>query len=65
MVETSTLESCLRGRSFPASRDEVVGAAERNNCPSGVVDELRGMEVDRYHSLDDVRCHLGDISACS
>ena len=65
MIETSTLESCLRGCGFPAGRDQIVKSAERNSCPSDVVSQLREMNVSRYHSVDDVRCHLGDIGACS
>jgi hypothetical protein len=65
MIETSTVESCLRGCEFPASRDQIVKSAERNSCPSDVVTTLREMNVEKYRSMDDVRCHLGDISACT
>ena len=65
MIETNILESCLRGCDFPAGRDQIIDSAEHNGCPSNVVTELRGMQVDKYHHMDEVRCHLGDIGACS
>ena len=65
MIEQRTLESCLRGCGFPARREDVIKSAERNRCPSGAVTELRGMKISRYRTMDDVRCHLGDIGACS
>ena len=65
MIGRSTIDSCLRGISFPASRDEVVDCARGNSCPRETLTELREMKVTRYSSKDDVLCHLGDLSACS
>lgn len=38
----------LEGIEWPASRDEVVAAAERNGAPADVIDELRTTEHDHY-----------------
>ena len=65
MIDSSTLKNCLQGCDFPVGREEIVDQAERNGCPTDVVLDLRGMEMSTYQSLDDVRCHLGDIGACS
>lgn len=65
MIERSTIDSCLRDISFPASRDEVVDCAAGNSCPHETLGQLREMQVTRYSSKDDVLCHLGDLSACS
>ena len=65
MTERSTIDSCLRDISFPASRDEVYECAAGNSCPSETLGQLREMQVSTYSSKDDVLCHLGDVSACS
>ncbi len=64
MVDKSTLDECLSGISFPASKDEVSECATGNTCPSDVLGQLRDMQVTSYRSEDDVLCHLGDISYC-
>ena len=64
MIDRTTVESCLRGISFPAGKDDIVSSAVSNSCPSDTISQLRGMEVSRYSSKDDVLCHLGDISYC-
>jgi hypothetical protein len=38
----------LEGIKWPASRDEVVAAAQRNGAPADVIDELRATEHDQY-----------------
>jgi hypothetical protein len=65
MIDRSTVESCLRGVSFPAGKDDIVSSAVSNSCPSDTLGQIRSMELSRYSSKDDVLCHLGDISACS
>lgn len=64
MVDKSTLDECLRGISFPASKDEVAECAGGNSCPSEVLSELRDMHVTSYRSEDDVLCNLGNITYC-
>ena len=38
----------LEGVQWPADKDEVVAAAERNGAPADVVDALRSSEHERY-----------------
>jgi uncharacterized protein DUF2795 len=38
----------LEGIEWPASRDEVVAAAQRNGAPADVIEALRATEHDQY-----------------
>ncbi len=38
----------LEGIEWPASKDEVIAAAQRNGAPADVLDKLREMEHDHF-----------------
>ncbi len=38
----------IEGLDWPASKEDVLGAAERNGAPDDVLDKLRAMEPDEY-----------------
>jgi hypothetical protein len=44
----------LKGMEYPASRDELVQAAEDNDAPEDIVDALRGLPEQEYDGPDDV-----------
>jgi hypothetical protein len=64
MVDKSTVDGCLKGVSFPASKDEVGECASGNSCPQEVFSQLQDMHVTSYHSEDDVLCNLGNLTYC-
>jgi uncharacterized protein DUF2795 len=45
----------LKGVSYPASREELVEVAERNDAPEEIVDELRSLDAEQFDGPDDVQ----------
>lgn len=48
----------LDGIDWPASKEEVIAAAERNDAPSDVLDKLNAMEHDRFAGVNAVHSAL-------
>jgi hypothetical protein len=44
----------LRGVMYPASRDELIAAAEENGAPDRMIDDLAALRQDRFNSHEDV-----------
>jgi hypothetical protein len=49
----------LKGVSYPASRDQLVAAAEENGGDADLVEELRGLGEDEFESPAEVMKALG------
>ena len=49
----------LSGVSYPASRDDLVAAAESNGAPDEIVQGLRSLDQDEFSGPDDVMAALG------
>ena len=47
-VNPIELQKHLKGVDYPASRDDLVGAAESNGAPQDVVDALRNADKDSF-----------------
>lgn len=50
----------LRGVDYPASKDEVIAAAESNGAPQEIVETLQQMDGSEFEGPDDVMAALGD-----
>lgn len=48
----------LKGVDYPASRDDLVKAAEANDAPAGIVEALRGMDEEEFSGPDRVMAGL-------
>jgi hypothetical protein len=48
------LQRHLKGVEYPASRDDLVSAAQSNSAPNEVVDELRSMDKDSFDGPNEV-----------
>lgn len=42
------LQKHLKGVDYPASKDDLVSAAQSNGAPQEIVDQLRGMSKDSF-----------------
>ena len=62
MVDKRTLDECLSGISFPASKDEVSERAAGNTCPADVLGQLRDIQVTSYRSEDEVLLRMVAVS---
>ncbi len=49
----------LRGVDYPASREELVAAAESSGAPGEIVDALRNLSRESFDGPDDVMEALG------
>ena len=49
----------LKGVSYPASKDDLVQAAERNGAGAELVDQLRSLDADRFDGPNEVMKALG------
>jgi hypothetical protein len=58
-VNPIEVQKHLKGMDYPASRDELVQAAEGNGAPDDIVEALRGMPEQEYDGPDDVMEALG------
>ncbi len=52
----------LKGVSYPASRDELVAAAEEKGAAGELLEQLRGLDEDAFDSPADVMGALGDAA---
>jgi hypothetical protein len=57
-VNPIELQKHLRGVSYPASRDDLVAAAESNGAPEEIVEALRSADADRFDGPDKVQAAL-------
>ena len=58
-VSPIDVQKHLKGVSYPASRDDLVSAAESNGAPDEIVAQLREAGSDRFDSPADVMKALG------
>jgi hypothetical protein len=54
-VNPIELQKHLKGVSYPASRDDLVGAARGNGAPPDIVEALEGASSDSFDGPDDVQ----------
>ena len=52
----------LKGMSYPASKEDLVAAAEGNNASEDVLERLRGLSEQEFTGPDDVMEALGKSS---
>ena len=48
----------LKGVDYPASKDDIVAAAERNGAPEEVLEQLRRMDQERFDGPNAVQAAL-------
>jgi hypothetical protein len=58
-VNPIDVQKHLKGVSYPASRDDLVSAAESNGAPDEIVSRLRGLDRDRFDGPNEVMKALG------
>lgn len=58
-VNPIDVQKHLRGVSYPASREELVGAAQENGAPEDVLEALRDVGDEPFDGPDDVMEALG------
>lgn len=60
-VPIKEVTKALSGSDFPASKDEIVGVAQRNRAPREVLDLLQRIPDQRYDSITDVTQQVGRL----
>lgn len=58
-VNPIELQKHLKGVTYPASRDELVEAAEENDAPEEILDALRSADAEEFSGPDQVQKALG------
>ena len=58
-VNPIDVQKHLKGVSYPASRDDLVRAAQDNGAPQEIVERLRGMGRGEFSGPDQVMAELG------
>jgi hypothetical protein len=58
-VNPIELQKHLKGVDYPASKDDLIAAAESNGAPDEVVEALRSAGKDRYDGPTAVQSALG------
>ena len=53
------VQTHLKGVDYPASKDEVIGAAESNGAPQEIIEALQRMDGTEFEGPDDVMEALG------
>ena len=64
MVDKSTLDSCLKGISFPADGNVIVDCSSANSCPREVISQVQAMPSRTYGSEEELLCRLGNSEYC-
>ena len=59
-VNPIEVQKHLKGVSYPASKDDIVQAAESNGAPQEIVDELRSLDSDQFDGPDKVEKALAN-----
>lgn len=54
------LQKHLKGLEYPASKDDVVGAAQKNGADDEVIDALKSLSQDTFENPTDVTKALSD-----
>jgi Protein of unknown function (DUF2795) len=57
-VNPIELQRHLKGADYPASKDELVSLAERNDAPADVVEALRDAGADNFEGPDEVQAAI-------
>ena len=58
-VNPIEVQRCLRGISYPASKDELVAQAQANGASDDLVSALQSVDAERFEGPDDVQQALG------
>ncbi len=58
-VNPIEVQKHLKGVDYPASKDDIVAAAERNGAPEEILEQLRAMGQDRFDGPNAVQAALG------
>ena len=53
------VQTHLKGVDYPASKDELIAAAESNDAPQEIVEALQAMDGTDFEGPDDVMAALG------
>ena len=59
MVNPIQLQKYLQGVNYPASKDDLLSAAEKNDAPEDVVEEIRSLSGDEFDGPDQVMKAFG------
>lgn len=59
-VNPIELQKSLKGVDYPASKDDIVRAAQKNNADSSIVDALKNLGDQTFDRPTDVTKALGD-----
>ncbi len=57
-VNPIEVQKHLKGVNYPASKEEIVQAAERNDAPEQILDELRSLGTNQFDGPDEVQAAL-------
>lgn len=57
----ANVQAHLKGISYPASRDDLLSTAKKNNAPEDVMELLRKIPDQEYHGPQDVMKAYGNI----
>jgi hypothetical protein len=53
------VQTHLKGVDYPASKDEIISAAESNGAPQEIIEALQQMDGDQFDGPDDLMEALG------
>lgn len=54
MADLGGYEKYLQGITFPASKDEVIGALQANGASDGLKDHVMSLSQDRFNSPEEI-----------
>lgn len=60
-VPIKEVTKALSGSDFPASKEQILKTAQRNQAPNQVLDLLRQIPDQRYESITDVTQQVGRL----
>jgi len=58
-VSPVAIEKAIKGLDFPASKDDLVRQAQRNNAPQDVMEKIRGLPGNTFNRPTDLTRALG------
>lgn len=60
-VSAADIQRHLRGIDYPAGKEGVINQAQKNNAPEAVLDILRKIKDQEFHSAADLSRALGEV----
>ncbi len=58
-VDPTEAQRHLKGVEYPATKDDLISTAERNDAPDDVIETLQTMDGEQFDGPDDVMEALG------